>query len=78
MKDITHALTNIRTIAGKGFYDSSRNFNPEPTGLKAVYILEKSKNINISPLNSQRDLIELIIHSTAQRNRCKMRRNLVA
>lgn len=67
IKNITHVISPIRTIANKCFYDSSNNFSPEPTWLKGVYMLEKSNNIRISPLNSQKDLIELITHSTAQR-----------
>lgn len=67
VKDSTDVLTPIRTIAGKLFCDASRGFSPEPVQLKGIYILEKSENIGITSLNSQKDLLDLILHSTAHR-----------
>jgi hypothetical protein len=67
IKDTTNMLTSIRTIADKGFYDSSKNFQTRPIPLKGIYLLEKSDDIDIIPVRSQEDLMELLIHSTAQR-----------
>lgn len=67
IKDTTSSLTSIRTIADKGFYDSSKNFQTKSLPLKCIYILEKSDEMDIIPVKSQKDLMELLIHSTAQR-----------
>lgn len=67
VKDSTDVLTPTRTIAGKLFCDASNGFSPEPAQLKVIYILEKGENMGIKSLNSQKDLIDLIIHSTAHK-----------
>lgn len=64
--DNTNILTPIRTIAGKLFCDASRGFSPEPLKLKKIYLLEKGVQTNISTLNPQKILIDLISHSTAK------------
>lgn len=66
IKDSTEILTPIRTIAGKVFCDASRGFSPEPIPLICIYLLEKSDKIKISSINPK-DLLDLIIHSTANR-----------
>lgn len=67
VKDSTDVLTPIRTIAGKLFCDASSGFSPESVALKGIYILEKGEDIGIKSLDSQKDLLDLIIHSTAHR-----------
>ncbi len=67
IKDSTGVLTPIRTIVGKLFCDASHGFSPEPVPLKGIYILEKGEDIAIKSVNSQKDLLDLIVHSTAHR-----------
>lgn len=67
VKDTTDILTPIRTIAGKQFCDTSHGFSPEPLDLKRIYILDKSDRTGITTLSSQKDLVDLIIHSVAHR-----------
>jgi hypothetical protein len=67
VKDSTDVLTPIRTIAGKLFCDASIGFSPEPLPLEGIYILEKGEETGIKSLDSQKDLLDLIIHSTAHR-----------
>jgi len=52
VKDNTDILTPIRTIVGN---------------LKTIYLLERGDNIRISSLKSQENLIDLIMHSVANR-----------
>jgi hypothetical protein len=67
IKDKTTILTPICTIVGKLFCDASNNFSSAPLKLKRIYLLETGEQINISNLNSQETLIDLIKHSTAHR-----------
>lgn len=67
IKDSTDVLTPIRTMVGKLFCDASHGFSPEPVPLKGIYILEKGEDVGIKSLYSQKDLLDLIIHSTAHR-----------
>lgn len=67
IKDHTDILTPIKTIAYKSFCDASNGFSSKPVKLERIYILEKGDQVGISALNSQKDLLNLIIHSTAHR-----------
>lgn len=66
-KDNTDILTPIRTIIGKVFCDASVGFSTEPVSLKRVYIIEKGVRIGLHSLRSHENLINLIIHSVANR-----------
>jgi hypothetical protein len=67
VKDKTDILTHIRTIVGKVFCDASFGFSTEPIPLKRIYIIENGDEFDISVLNSQEHLIDLIRHSIANR-----------
>jgi hypothetical protein len=67
IRDSTQIITPIRTIADKSFCDASQGYSPKPIQLKRIYVLEKGEHIKVSALTSQKDLINLLIHSTAHR-----------
>lgn len=67
VKGQTDILSPIRTIAGKVFCDASFGFSPDPVKLKKIYIIEKGEKIRISFLESQKTVIDLIRHSTANK-----------
>lgn len=67
IKDKIRALTSIRTISGKNFYDASCGFSPEPQKLERIYTLVKDDQVGIFSLNSQDSIMDLIRHSVAQR-----------
>ncbi len=60
-------LTPIRTLQGKIFCEASRGFSSESLRLEKIYFLEKGVQTGISTLNSQKNLIDLINHSVANR-----------
>lgn len=66
IKHYTEIITPIRTLAGKFFCDASHGFSPEPVNLKAIFILDKSEEININSLNYQNNLLDLLRHSTVR------------
>jgi hypothetical protein len=67
IKDETNILTPIRTIVGKVFCDASHGFSQEPLMLNRVYSLERGNQTEIFTLNSKKTLMDLIIHSVANR-----------
>lgn len=67
VKDSTQIITPIRTIADKSFCDASYGFSPKPVQLKRIYVLKKGDKIGVYSLDSQKDLLNLLIHSIAHR-----------
>lgn len=62
-KDDTHILTPIRTYAGKIFCDASRGFSQTPIKVKKIYVLKKSDETQLSYLNSNEKIMDLITYS---------------
>lgn len=67
MVDNTNSMTPICTLLDKIFCDTSRGFLSKSIKLKKIYVLESSDEIRISILKSQKNLINIIRHSFANK-----------
>ncbi len=63
IKENDNFLTPIHLIPEKVFCDTSKGFSPKKVKLKRIYFIENNKEMGISNLNPQKELIHLIKHS---------------
>ncbi len=67
IKDDTVILTHIRTIKDKLFCDASCGFSLKPLILKKIYFLEIGEQMELTYMDSQDNVLDLISHSIANK-----------